>query len=71
MFDKRKIKEAYKTLRIGSYWIRLDQIGSDWKRLDQIGSDWIRLDQIGSDWIRSDWIRLGQTVSYDFRTTLG
>ena len=38
MFDKRQLKEAYKTPK-------LDQIGSDWIRLDQIGLDWIRLDQ--------------------------
>ena len=29
MFDNRQLKEAYKTLKIGSDWIRLDQIGSD------------------------------------------
>jgi hypothetical protein len=29
MFDKRQLKEAYKTLEIGTDWIRLDQIGSD------------------------------------------
>ena len=45
MFEKRQLKEAYKTLK-------LDQVGSGWIRLDQNGSDWIRLDQIGSDWIR-------------------
>jgi hypothetical protein len=39
MFDKRQLKEAYKTLKIGSDWIRLDQIGSDRIRLDQIGSE--------------------------------
>ena len=38
MFDKRQLKEAYKTLEIGSDWIRLDQIGLDWIRLEQIGS---------------------------------
>ena len=43
MFDKRQLKEAYKTLKIGSDWIRLDQIGSDWIRLDQIGSDDLRM----------------------------
>ena len=52
----RTIKKAYKTLKIGSDCIRLDQIGSDWIRLNQIGSDWIRLDQIGSDWTRLDQI---------------
>jgi hypothetical protein len=50
-FDKRQLKEAYKTLKIGSDWIRLDQIGSDWIKLDQTASYWIILDQIGSDWI--------------------
>ena len=49
MLDKRQLKKAYKTLKIGSDWIRLDQIGSNWIRLDQIGSDWIRLDLMGSD----------------------
>ena len=43
MFDKRQLKEAYKTLKIGSDWIRLDQIGSDWIRLDQIGSNDLRM----------------------------
>ena len=33
MFDKRQLKVAYKTLKVGSDWIRLDQIGSDWIRL--------------------------------------
>ena len=36
---KDKDKEAYKTLKIESDWIRLDQIRSDWIRLDQIRSD--------------------------------
>ena len=65
MFDKIYSKEAYKTLRIGSFWIILDQIGSYWIILDRIGSDWIILDHIGSDWIKLDqigsdwnWIRL-------------
>ena len=39
MFDKRQIKLAYKTFKIESDWIRLDQIGSDWIRLVQIGSE--------------------------------
>jgi hypothetical protein len=46
MFDKRQLKEAYKTLKIGSDWTRLDQIGPDWTKLDQIGPDWIILDQM-------------------------
>ena len=64
MFDKRQLKKAYKMLKIGSDWIRLDQIGSDrigfQTALDQIGldfrldpiSDWMGLDQTGWDWIR-------------------
>ena len=30
MFDKRQLKEAYKTLKIGSDWIRLDQMTWGW-----------------------------------------
>ena len=58
MFDQRQLKVAYKTIEIGSDWIRLNQIGSDWIRLDQIGSDWIRLDRIESDGFEND---LGMT----------
>ena len=32
MFDKRQLKEAYKILKTGPDWTRLDQIGSDWIR---------------------------------------
>ena len=44
MFDKRSLKKAYKTLKFGSYLIRLDWIGLDWIELDRI-----ELNQTGSD----------------------
>ena len=46
MFDKRQLKKANETLKIGSDWIRLDQIGSNWIKLDQLGSTWFNLSQI-------------------------
>ena len=42
MFDKRQLKKAYKTLKIGSDWIKSDWIGSESFGLDQNRSDWKR-----------------------------
>ena len=50
----RTIKKAYKTLKIGSDWIKLDLIGSNQIKSDQIGSNWIQLVQTGSNWIKKD-----------------
>ena len=51
MLDKRQLKEALKTFKIGSDWIRLDQIGSDWIKLDDYGENC-------QFWSKKKWINI-------------